>query len=282
MQETAVEFVDLWYYKPDGFDELSGVWPVRIGQNVAKPNYSNGPRQTSYCNMHFIREGKVRLLYGGQQVVLGQGDIFCKFPNTVYTYQLVPSEQDLRMAWITFDGLQAKQILTMSGFAEDRPYRRGGLDKDIEIVLQQIFQWCKGNSRKQLMTMYSLMFRIFSKLMPEKDSEPRQTQNDWVRQSLDFIHAYYSEKITVEDVAQYVRLHRTHFSKIFTKEVGMPPLNYIIEMRLNRGKKLLLESTLSVTEIALSVGYLDIYSFTRAFTRKFGVPPNKVRKQTQK
>ncbi|NHN34507.1 AraC family transcriptional regulator [Paenibacillus agricola] len=279
MRESALEFSDLWYYKPDGFDELSGVWPVRIGHNIAKPNYGNGPRQTPYCNMHFIREGKVQLFYGEQQVVLGEGDIFCKFPNTVYTYQIVPSEQTLRMAWITFDGQQARQILTMVGFAEDKPYLRN-IDKDIEIELQQIFQWCKGNSRKQLMTMYSLMFRIFSKLLPDKDIELQQTPNDWVSKSLDFIHAYYSDKITVEDVAKYVRLHRTYLSKIFKKQVGMPPSHYLIKMRLDRGKQLLLESPLSVTEIALSVGYPDIYSFTRAFTRCFGVSPNSIRKQS--
>ncbi|MEF3302986.1 AraC family transcriptional regulator [Paenibacillus sp. GYB003] len=279
MQETAVEYVDMWFYKPDGFDELGGVWPVRIGNNIAKPNYRNGPRQTPYCNMHFVREGQVELFYGGRQVVLGQGDIFCKFPNTIYSYQIVPGERPLRMAWITFDGHQARHILKMTGFAEDRPYRRGAVDKDMEIVLQQIFQWCKGDSRKQLMTMYSLMYRIFSKLLPDKDFEPSYSQSDWVRKCLDFIHAYYTEKITVADVAKYAGLHRTHMSKIFTKQVGMPPSDYLIKTRLDRGKQLLLESTLSVTEIALSVGYPDIYSFTRAFTRRFGASPNAVRKQ---
>jgi AraC-like DNA-binding protein len=280
MQETAVEFVDLWFYKPDGFDELGGVWPVRIGNNIAKPSYKNGPRQTPYCNMHFIREGQVQLFYGGQEVILRKGDIFCKFPNTTYSYQIVPSEKPLRMTWITFDGHQARQILAMTGFAEDKPYRRASVDKDMEIVLQQMFQWCKGDSRKQLMTMYSLMYRIFSKLLPDKDHEPPHTPSDWVRKSLDFIHAYYAEKITVDDVAKYVRLHRTYLSKIFTKEVGVPPSRYLIQMRLDRGKQLLLESMLSVTEIALSVGYPDIYSFTRAFTRRFGLSPGGVRKQT--
>lgn len=279
MQETAVEFVDSWFYTPDGFDELGGVWPVRIGNNIAKANYKNGPRQTPYCNMHFIREGQVELFFGGRQVVLGRGDIFCKFPNTTYSYQIVPGKQPLRMTWITFDGHQARQILTMTGFAEDKPYRTGALDKDIEIALQHIFQWCKGNSRKHLMTMYSLMYRIFSKLLPDKDYEPPHSPHDWVRKSLDFIHAYYTEKITVEDVAKFVRLHRTYLSKIFTKEVGMPPSNYLIKTRLDRGKRLLLESALSVTEIALSVGYPDIYSFTRAFTRCFGVSPNGIRKR---
>lgn len=280
MQENAVEFMELWYYKPDGFVELGGIWPVRAGYNIAKPNYCNGPRQTPYCGLHFIREGKVQLFYGGQNIILSEGDIFCKFPNTIYTYKMVPSDKSLRMAWITFDGLQAKQILTMIGFSEGTPYLIGSFDKDIEMVLQQIYQRCRGNSRKQLMTMYSLMYRIFSKLLPDQEHEPKQTQNDWVRQSLDFINAYYTDKITVEDVAKYVQLHRTHLSKIFTKQVGVPPSKYIIQVRLDQGKKLLLEGELTVTEVALSVGYPDIYSFTRAFTREFGVSPNTMRKQS--
>lgn len=279
MQETAVEFVDLWFYKPDGFEELGGVWPVRIGHNIAKINYRNGPRQTPYGNMHFIREGRVELFYGGKQVVLGKGDIFCKFPDTIYSYQMVPGDRPLRMTWVTFDGRQAREMLVMTGFSEDQPYRRGALDPDMELVLRQMFEWCKGDSRKHRMTMYSLMYSIFSKLLPDRDYEPLPTHNDWVRKSLDFIHAYYAERITVEDVAKYVRLHRTHLSKIFTKEVGKPPSDYIIQIRLDKGRQLLLESTLSVTEVALSVGYPDIYSFTRAFTRKYGKSPNGMRKQ---
>ncbi|MDF2724820.1 MAG: AraC family transcriptional regulator [Paenibacillus sp.] len=273
MKDNPVEFVDLWFYNLEALSEWTELRPVRIGQNIAKPNYSNGPRQTPYCNMHFIREGKVELSYGGQQVTLSQGDMFCKFPNTVYTYRIVPSNKPLRMAWITFDGAQALHILKMTGFSEHKPYRLGGVDPDVEIVLQQIFQWCMGNSRKQLMMMYSLMYRIFSKLLTEGEEERKHPRNDWVRQSLDFIHAHYTEKITVEDVAKYVCVHRTHLSKIFTKEIGIPPSTYIIVKRLERGRQLLLESALTVTEIALSVGYPDVYSFTRAFTRKYNVSP---------
>lgn len=279
MQETPVEFIDLWYYKPDGFAELGGVWPVRIGTNIAKPNYRNGPRQTPYCNIHFIHEGNVEFVYNGEKVVLGKRDMFCKFPDTIYSYQIVDSEHPLRMTWITFDGHQARQILSMIGFSEEQPYQRGTVDKDMELLLQQIFQWCKGDSRKHLMTMYSLMYRIFSKLLPEARSSYTQSQSEWVSKCLDFIHAYYTEKITVDDLAKYVGLHRTYLSKIFTKEVGMPPSEYLIKTRLEQGKKLLLESSLSVTEIALSVGYPDIYSYTRAFTRQFGCSPNTIRKQ---
>jgi AraC-like DNA-binding protein len=281
MKERSMEFRELWYYKPDDFDKLGGIWPVRAGYNIAKPNYTNGPRQTPYCNLHFIREGKVKLFYGGENVVLEQGDIFCKFPNTVYAYQIVPGSQPLRMAWITFDGGQAVSLLKMSGFREEKPFRLGCFDKDIELILQQIFQWCQGNSRKQLTTMSSLILRIFGKLLPDHDHDRQQSYSDWVRQSLDFIHAHYTEKITVEDVTRYVRLHRTHFSKIFTKQIGMPPSSYIINLRLERGKQLLQESPLTVTEVALSVGYPDIYSFTRSFTRQFGCSPGSFRKRLQ-
>ncbi|MFD0960483.1 AraC family transcriptional regulator [Paenibacillus chungangensis] len=279
MQETPLEFIDIWYYKPDGFAELGGVWPIRIGTNIAKPNYRNGPRQTPYCNIHFIHEGHVKLIYNGGQVVLGKGDMFCKFPNTIYTYRIANPEHPLRMTWITFDGLQAREILLMTGFADEQPFQRGTVDKDMELLLQQMFQRCKGDSRKQLMTMYSLMYRIFSKLLPDARSSDAETPSDWVSKSLDFIHAFYTEKITVDDVARYVGLHRTYMSKIFTREVGMPPSEYLIKTRLEQGKKLLLESALSVTEIALSVGYPDIYSYTRAFTRQFGSSPNAIRKE---
>ncbi|WP_256760391.1 AraC family transcriptional regulator [Cohnella sp. WQ 127256] len=279
MQETLVEYVDMWYFKPDGFAELGGVWPIRMGTNIAKPTYRIRPRQIPYCNIHFIHDGQVELIYGDRKVVLGKGDMFCKFPNKIYSYQIANPQRHLRMTWFTFDGHQAQQLLTLIGFAQDKPFQRGAVDKDIELVLHQIFQRCKGNGRKHLITMISLMYRIFSKLLPDTDSKLPPSQSDGVNKCLDFIHAYYSEKITVADLSKYVGLHRTYLSKIFTKEVGMPPSDYLIKTRLDQGKQLLQDSSLSVTEIASSVGYPDIYSFTRAFTRRFGCSPNTFRKQ---
>jgi AraC-like DNA-binding protein len=56
------------------------------------------------------------------------------------------------------------------------------------------------------------------------------------------------------------------------------PTHDLIKLRMDRGGQLLLDTSMSVTDIALSAGCPDIYSFTRAYPRHFGEPPGFARK----
>jgi AraC-like DNA-binding protein len=278
MQEFFHEYAERWLHTPDSFDRRGGLFLVHLGHNIAKPNYCTGPRQAAHYTIHFVREGKVEFMSGKESVILGKGDMFCKFPHTTYMYQIVPGETPLRMMWIAFDGNQALELMTLAGFSHERTYRRNVLDKDMDVILQQIYKTPKHLGKKQLANLYGLMYRMFSQLLPEQENATSsQAKELWVQQSLDFIHACYMEKINVNDIATYVGVHRTHFSKTFTEEIGTAPAKYLQNLRLDKAKQMLQQTRLTVTEVALSVGYLDLFSFTRAFTRQFGCSPSRMR-----
>lgn len=79
-----------------------------------------------------------------------------------------------------------------------------------------------------------------------------------------------------EDI-RYVGIHRTHFSKTFTEHIGIPPVQYLQNVRMNKAIQLLQHTSFSETDIALSVDYLDLVPFTRAFTKQYGQPPRRSR-----
>ncbi|WP_282937515.1 AraC family transcriptional regulator [Paenibacillus sp. RC67] len=278
MQEYTHEYAERWIHETDAFDKSSGLFLLHMGHNIAKPDYSNGPRQKAHYTIHFVREGRIQFIYGGNEVELGKGDMFCMFPHTSYTYRVAPSESRLKMIWFAFNGSQVPELMTMAGFAPDNTYQRKVIDPDLESIFHQMTQMPKNLTKKQLVLWNSLMYRIFAKFIPEQvpTAAPR-TPDFWLRKSLDFIHTCYAEQITVNDIAAYVSIHRTHFSKTFTEHVGVPPVKYLQNVRLDKATQLLKQTSLSVTEIALTVGYPDLFSFTRAFTRQFGVSPSRVR-----
>lgn len=249
-----------------------------MGHNIAKLDYGIGPRQKAHYTIHFVREERLQFLYGGHEAELGKGDMFCMFPHTSYTYRVAPSEASLKMIWFAINGSQVPELMALAGLNPDNTYQRKVVDFDLESILHQMTQLPKNLSRKHLVLWNSLMYHIFAKLIPEQEESPApRTPDFWLRKSLDFIHTCYAEQITVNDIASYVNIHRTHFSKTFTEQVGVPPVKYLQNIRLDKASQLLKQTSLSVTEIALTVGYPDLFSFTRAFTRQFGVSPSRVR-----
>jgi AraC-like DNA-binding protein len=74
-------------------------------------------------------------------------------------------------------------------------------------------------------------------------------------------------------------LNPNYFSKLFTASVGMPPSRFILKTRMEKAKKLLAFTHLSVGEIAAAVGFSDPLYFSRTFRRYAGLPPTEYRNQ---
>ncbi|MGE0153089.1 MAG: AraC family transcriptional regulator [Reyranellaceae bacterium] len=92
------------------------------------------------------------------------------------------------------------------------------------------------------------------------------------------IHAAPERDWTVEALAREAGLSRSRFAELFSVRMGMPAARYLAEWRLQKARRLLSDTRLSVAEIAHRVGYESLPSFTRRFTRQFGVGPGRFRR----
>jgi transcriptional regulator GlxA family with amidase domain len=81
------------------------------------------------------------------------------------------------------------------------------------------------------------------------------------------------EELSLADLAQSVNLSVWRLSHIFRSEVGMPPIQYLKVLRIERAKQLLETSFLSVKEITHIIGLNDESHFVRDFKKTYGVPP---------
>ena len=92
-----------------------------------------------------------------------------------------------------------------------------------------------------------------------------------------FMHANIHRPLVLADLARAAKLHPTYFSDRFQKLVGVRPLEYLTQRRLERAQYLLVTSAASVKEIAAQVGFPDAAYFTRTFTRLCGRSPSAYR-----
>lgn len=99
-----------------------------------------------------------------------------------------------------------------------------------------------------------------------------------IRQSQQYIDQHYKEKINLEDIAEIVELNPTYFSVLFKKETGVNVSTYIINVRMEIAKKLLIQTNDTIVAIADEVGYKDVRYFSRLFAKTVGVNPAIYRK----
>lgn len=87
----------------------------------------------------------------------------------------------------------------------------------------------------------------------------------------------YFEPLTLDDLAQSARVSKFHFLRTFRRVTGVTPGRFLTAVRLEEAKRLLLTTSLNVSDIAAQVGYSSTGSFTRRFTESVGCSPTQYR-----
>lgn len=103
-----------------------------------------------------------------------------------------------------------------------------------------------------------------------------EIQYDKVRKTekiISYMTEHYSEKVTLEDMAKVVQISVSYMGSIFREVTGKTPVDYLIELRLNRAKELIGDGH-SISETAQQVGFNDVYYFSRCFKRREGISPS--------
>lgn len=88
----------------------------------------------------------------------------------------------------------------------------------------------------------------------------------------------YSEPLSLADIAKSAILSRFHFCRVFREATGVTPGRFLSAVRIYQAKRMLVSTSLSVTEISLAVGYNSLGSFTNRFTESVGASPSRFRR----
>lgn len=86
------------------------------------------------------------------------------------------------------------------------------------------------------------------------------------------------EPLSMHDLARIAYISPFHFNRVFHQVTGLTPTRFLYAMRLNAAKRLLLTTSLSVTDVCFEVGYSSLGTFTTRFTQLIGLSPCRLRR----
>lgn len=113
----------------------------------------------------------------------------------------------------------------------------------------------------------------------KSSSKAEATDEDYISRIKKYITEHYNSELSIKELADFVHLSPEYLTRLFKKETGMTPKDYIIECRISTAKDLLANSSLPVSMIASEVGYHNFSYFAFLFKKLEQVTPREYRNQ---
>ena len=123
---------------------------------------------------------------------------------------------------------------------------------------------------------YFLCGKIWELLSLLESGAPHAgASRDYVETAKTYLETEYMRGVSIAALAQRLNLDRSYFSSLFRRRTGLSPQQYLTQCRLQKAAELIAMHGFTPGEAAAATGYADIFSFSRMFKRRFGVPPSR-------
>lgn len=250
------------------------------GISKTLPFHAFGPAIRQNYILHIVMEGKGTYQVKNQQYHLKKGDLFLIRPGDS-TFYLADGEEPWMYAWLSFGGSAADEIIRHSHFREDQ-YTM--VSSDIQKYIDTILA-CLPFAEATLVNelrLNELTYRFLATLLADGGKihlGEQKVYSPLAVATVEYIEAHYAEQLTVEAIAQYLAVNRSHLSRVFRNHMAISIKDYILGVRINRAAFLLSMTDESVETIAEQVGFNSLVVFSRMFKKLTGETASVYRKR---
>ena len=108
-----------------------------------------------------------------------------------------------------------------------------------------------------------------------------QVESDTIEAAIHFMQENIENRITLQDVLDYIGYSQSHFSSLFKKRTGESPIAYFNHLKIEHACRLLKETDLKINQICFKIGIEDSFYFSRLFSKAMGMSPTEYRLSTR-
>ena len=242
------------------------------GKRMNTPDHKCGPKTWDHYIFVLVNSGNA-VLYGETNQKLNAHDLLIMFPGERIHYEAVGSWS---IQWVGVCGNRLDLFLKELGFSPKKPIMRVERYYDVQDCLNRIYDAVDDSSSAGKLYSTSLLYEFMALLICQNQPDPCE---DYVLKAAQFMKHHYSHPISVCSIAEKLHINAAYFSRVFTKEMGISPKQYLMTLRLDCAKELLKNSTISIGEVAYSSGFSDRLYFSKLFCKKTGMSPRQYRDQ---
>ena len=258
-------------------------------ESITKSKYDSDWHSTlhthPFTELFYVVDGKGEFNIQGQRFPVKANDFVIINPQVEHT-ELSSPDEPLEYIVLGINGLSFSTLTPVS--EGGHPFSFFNLrdeQKDILRYLNAMVQEATSQSMSYELVCHNLLEILLIKILRHQHFDLEVGKQSKATKDISFIkhylETYYHESIQLEDLASMTHLSRFYISHSFKKEIGMSPMEYLIDIRIKESKILLRTTNYSISQVADIVGFTTPTYFSKQFRKSTGISPTDYREQFQ-
>lgn len=251
----------------------------KLGRFEFAPHYIYEAHQHDEYEINYILTGRCIMTINEHKLPLRKGDCAVVEPGTRHNF-MVSGTQACKITQFEFLTLSSDLFVQNEGCLK--------LTNCVDVLdsIEMLYFYRKSAAASeyynQLLDLeLKKLFVLLNMHLEKAHTIHHICELNPLKEILAYLDEHYDRTIDLDRLASEYHISTRYMRKLFTRYIGFSAIDYITMLRLEKAKELLKNSSLSVSEIAIQVGYNSLPYFSAVFKKKIDTTPNSFRQQYQ-
>jgi AraC-like DNA-binding protein len=246
-----------------------------VGDFYAREHFSTARSDKNSYLLFYTLGGEGTICQGGQTVKLGKGQALLMNCRTPQSYGTSAGHGHWYHLWTHIDGMGVALAGTDLGLPRLVPLTLA-LSR-VQPHFDVLFERLNTESVENTMRVGLAVHALVTELVVAAREVVQASEDDPVRVACAYVEKHYADEVSVNDLAVAAMVSPSYLIRLFKRQMGTTPHDYLLRYRISRAKELLAETTLTSAAIARRVGFNSESNFSYRFSKMVGQSPRAYR-----
>ena len=202
-----------------------------------------------------------------------EGDLYILPKSSDHNYRSLP-EDPFSKIWMNVSGSLCDELIHVYGITGVLLVKH----LDVYSIFREFLDICENKdlTLDEIYAQSSLVFhKLILKISERLSSDSKNDGRGTAGEIKSYIDRNIYEPLNIERISRHISLSPSQVNRVFKRRYGVTPYDYILSRKIDTAKLLLMNTTLTVKEIAYRLNFADEHYFSNIFLQKTGVRPSK-------
>ena len=255
--------------------EMTGItWPDAL-------YHIERERSPLHC-LEYVISGEGHIVMDGKEYRPKAGDAYLLAVGKNHSYW-ADGDRPWKKIWMNISGSLADALVAGYGLADAVVFE----DCPVYPQFWEFLRVCRnyGKNSQELaertvLLFHEILLKLSANMLSARSQaggREKSTVSEAALQIKEYIDAHIYEKIAVSDLAQIASLSASQLTRVFRSAYGQSPYDYVLARKIDTACRLLLNTGMSVKEVAYRLNFVDEHYFSNVFCKRMGMPPGRYR-----